>query len=163
MEDTLQTSSLATDFAGVACALGEMLASHQGGDVVVLDMRKLNFFTDFFIIATGTSSTHLSGLERHLKDFAGENSLEILSRSQRPKAPGGRAGGQMPSGHLSAGYLSNGHLSAGFSTDGQASCEWHLLDFGNMVVHLMNKDARSFFELESLWGAAPIIYSSKSS
>jgi ribosome-associated protein len=44
-----------------------------------------------------------------------------------------------------------------------ADDEWCLVDFGPLVVHLMTEQARSFYELERLWSAARVIYSSKSS
>ena len=119
---------------GKAVELGKLLADHRGADVVVMDMGDLNFWTDFFVITTVTSNTHLMGLERHIKDFVLENQLEIIHRSRRPK------------------------------TDD----EWCLLDLGGIVIHLMTARVRSFFELERLWSAAPLIYqggshSSKSS
>ena len=64
--------------------LGELLTAHKGGAVVVMDMRQLNFWTDFFVIATVSSSTHLSGLDRHIKEFVREKNLEILRRSRKP-------------------------------------------------------------------------------
>jgi ribosome-associated protein len=73
MDDTLQADKTAQQ-------LGEMLRDHNGKDVVVLDLRKLNIWTDFFIIATVTSHTHVQGLLRHIKEFAGEKDLEILHR-----------------------------------------------------------------------------------
>jgi ribosome-associated protein len=45
------------------------LREHNGQDVTVLDLRGINNWTDFFIIATVTSGTHMDGLERHVKDF----------------------------------------------------------------------------------------------
>lgn len=36
-------------------------------------------------------------------------------------------------------------------TDGES---WMLVDFVNVVVHLFNEEARSFYDLESLWGDA---------
>ena len=73
MDDTLRVDKTAQQ-------LGELLRDHNGRDVVVLDLRKLNIWTDFFIIATVTSHTHVQGLLRHIKEFAREKDLEILHR-----------------------------------------------------------------------------------
>jgi ribosome-associated protein len=75
MDDTLRASAL---------ELGRLLEDHNGKEVVVMDMTTLNFWTDFFVIATVTSNTHLQGLERHIKDLVREKELEILHRSRRP-------------------------------------------------------------------------------
>jgi ribosome-associated protein len=71
-----------------AQALGELLREHKGADVVVLDLREMNAWTDFFVIATASSNTHLDGLERHIKDFSRETGIEILRRSRKPPAEG---------------------------------------------------------------------------
>jgi ribosome-associated protein len=130
----LQTDLPAGTGSGVpgfaeAVELGELLSASRGGEVVVLDMRNLNFWTDFFVIATVTSNAHLSGMERHVKEYVRERGLDILHRSRRP----------------------------------ETEDEWCLLDMGGIVVHLMTAKARAFYELERLWSAAPIVYSSKSS
>jgi len=125
MDDMSQTKH---DFS-LAVDIGKLLSDHSGGEVMVMDMRPLDFWTDFFVIATANSNTHLSGLERHIKEFARERELEILHRSRRPKD----------------------------SAEGNSD-EWCLLDMGTIVVHLMSVKARSFFELERLWSAAPLIY-----
>jgi ribosome-associated protein len=70
-----------------ALALGKLLNDHNGQEVVVMDMRALNFWTDFFIIATVTSNTHLLGLERHIKDYVLEKGLEIIHNSGKPARP----------------------------------------------------------------------------
>jgi ribosome-associated protein len=46
---------------------------------------------------------------------------------------------------------------AGFRTrqvEGQQSARWILLDFGDIVVHLFNKEEREFYRLEKIWGDA---------
>jgi ribosome-associated protein len=71
------------DARTAAVALGKMLAEHKGLDVAVLDLTGLNAWTDFFVISTATSSTHLNGLQRHVKDLAGSGGLEILRRQRK--------------------------------------------------------------------------------
>lgn len=37
------------------------------------------------------------------------------------------------------------------SVEGLTSCTWVLLDFNDVVVHVLQKEARSFYDLEGLW------------
>jgi ribosome-associated protein len=107
-------------------ALGSLLRDHRALDVAALDLRECNSWTDFFIIATASSSSHLEGLERHIKDFCQDRGLEILRRSPRPR--------------------------------GDGEDDWRITDLGTVVIHLMSLRARSFYELERLWSAAPVIF-----
>jgi ribosome-associated protein len=83
IEDTAAPDRGADDKA-YALALGDLLREHRGADVVTLDLREMNAWTDFFVIATAGSSAHLDGLERHIKEFCRERGLEILRRSRKP-------------------------------------------------------------------------------
>ena len=101
-------------------ALAELLRDHKGGDVLVLDLQKMGTWTDFFVITTATSDTHLDGLERHVKEFCSERGIEILRRSRKP--------------------------------DGED--EWRIIDLGPIVIHLMSRRAREFYDLERLYSMA---------
>lgn len=39
--------------------------------------------------------------------------------------------------------------------EGLTQGEWVLLDFGDIVVHVFNRDKREFYNLEGLWTEAP--------
>lgn len=39
--------------------------------------------------------------------------------------------------------------------DGLETKTWAVVDFGDVVVHIMSPDAREFYNLEGLWGDAP--------
>ncbi|MDR0589771.1 MAG: ribosome silencing factor [Spirochaetaceae bacterium] len=77
MDDT------STDNKAAALALGGLLREHKGGNVVVMDLRPLHIWTDFFIIATVSSNTHLQGLERYIREFAHQQCLEIRRNSHK--------------------------------------------------------------------------------
>jgi ribosome-associated protein len=64
-----------------ALALAKVLASHNGGDVVALDVAAQAGWTDYFVIATATSGAHLRGLERFVAEEARALGLDRLHKS----------------------------------------------------------------------------------
>lgn len=66
--------------AVLKCA--QVLADHNGKDTVVLDLTELNTWTDYFVIATATSSAHLGGLARHLTEHLDREGLEPARKPQ---------------------------------------------------------------------------------
>ena len=81
MEDTLPIDRLTH-------ALGELLAEHNGQNTAVLDLRGMNMWTDFFVIATVTSRTHAQGLLKALWEFARANGAEIRHGRRKAEADG---------------------------------------------------------------------------
>lgn len=44
-----------------------------------------------------------------------------------------------------------------FAIEGREDNVWDLMDFGNVIVHVFQPEAREFYRLERLWGDAPRI------
>ena len=41
--------------------------------------------------------------------------------------------------------------------EGDASSHWLLVDFGGVIVHVMSKPEREFYQLEKLWSEASLL------
>ncbi len=41
-------------------------------------------------------------------------------------------------------------------TEGYTTATWVIIDFMDIIVHVFHKDAREFYDLERLWGDAPV-------
>ena len=77
MEDMLlEIKKLSKDIA-------DLLQEHNGQNVITLDLREINNWTDFFIIVTVTSRTHMDGLERHIKNFCHEKNVDVFGSSRK--------------------------------------------------------------------------------
>jgi len=84
MEDMLPvTDDVSALTAKQAASLEQLLQEHKGQNVSVLDLRGINNWTDFFVIATASSKTHMDGLERHIKEFCHENDIDIKGSSRK--------------------------------------------------------------------------------
>jgi ribosome-associated protein len=66
----------------IARLMGQLLAEHKAQDVSVLDLRGICDWTDFFVVATTTSTGHRQGLHRHLIDCAAENKIELKNKKK---------------------------------------------------------------------------------
>jgi len=42
-----------------------------------------------------------------------------------------------------------------FRVSGNSVSQWIILDYGDVLVHVMNSGRRTFYQLEDLWGDAP--------
>jgi len=82
--ETEALSASGMNLIETAAALGDLLRDHRGADVLVLDLREIGAWTDFFVIATSSSDTHMDGLDRHIKEFCNERGIDILRRSHKP-------------------------------------------------------------------------------
>jgi ribosome-associated protein len=98
----------------------ELLFDRKAEDVTLLDLRAVSGATDFFLIASGRSDTHVAAI--------GEYLVEEMKRE------GVRA----------------------FGVEGLRGGRWVLVDYVDFVVHIFHPAAREFYQLERLWGDAPV-------
>lgn len=87
-------------------------------NIAVLDVRKISDFTDYMVIATGTSNRHV------------QSSADRVAETLR------------------------GHGVRRVGIEGQQLGDWVLIDFGDVVVHIMREQTRDFYNLEKLWSDA---------
>ena len=60
------TTSSTTNVLAFAQRAAQVALDNKGQDVVLLDLRGVTDMTDFFLIASGTSDTHVRALGEHI-------------------------------------------------------------------------------------------------
>ena len=60
------TSSTASNSLALAQRAAQIAIDNKAQDVVLLDLRGVTDMTDFFLIASGTSDTHVRAIGQHL-------------------------------------------------------------------------------------------------
>lgn len=94
------------------------LEDAKARDIAVLDVRQISDFTDYMVIATGTSNRHVQSTADKVVDALREHGVRPVG------IEGARIG------------------------------DWVLLDFGDVVAHVMREEIRDFYNLEKLWSDA---------
>ena len=115
------TRALSTSTPDALHLVVDALADRKALEPIVLDLRGLCAATDYFVIASGTSDTHVRGMADHV--------MTVL-------APRG---------------IVPHHV------EGLTQGRWVLLDYVDFVVHVFHPQLRDFYQLERLWGDAPVV------
>jgi len=98
------------------------LQEKKAENIICIDLKEIdNSICDFFVIASGTSNTHVNALAESVK--------EEIKKTLKDNPWHG---------------------------EGFGNAEWILLDYVNVVIHIFLEDARTFYNLEGLWGDAKI-------
>jgi ribosome-associated protein len=62
----------------LAKELMAVLEDRKGVNIELMDLRERSTFTDFFLVVTGTSTTHVSSLAEEVDRFANQNNVQII-------------------------------------------------------------------------------------
>ncbi len=103
------------DSRELAAEVVRALEDKKGEDVIVIDLRDITVFTDYFVIATGNNVPQVQAMSDAAGDAMAKNEVEVKS------------------------------------VEGYQSANWILMDYGDVIVHIFDKESRSFYDLERIW------------
>lgn len=103
----------------LASVLARILDDNKAKDVVILNVSNVSVLSDYFVIATATSTPQVKGLTSNVR----EGIKEIYER-----------------------------IPKGIENDNKNS--WNLLDYGDVVVHIMHYEQRETYQIEKFWDHA---------
>ena len=93
----------------------EVASDKLAEDILMLDLREVAPFADYFVIMTAESTRQIEALEEDLTEALKDAEIRRYHR------------------------------------EGTAASGWILLDFSDVVVHIMGPEEREFYQLERLW------------
>ena len=117
MENDINTSS--EKFASI---IARILDDNKAQDIVILNVSNVCSLSDYFIIATGSSTPHVRGLTETVR----KKIKDLFKR-----------------------------IPMGEETEKQN--RWNLLDYGEVVVHIMHTEQREMYKIEKFWSHALIL------
>ncbi len=103
----------------LASVIARILDDKLAKDILILNISNVSVMSDYFVIASGTSSAQVKALSENVK----EKIKEVFSRH-----PSGR--------------------------ENDPKNRWNLLDYGDVVVHIMHEEQREIYALEKFWNHA---------
>ncbi len=106
----------------LASVIARILDDNKALDIIVLNVSSVCSLSDYFIIATGTSTPQVRGLTETVK----KKVKDIFKR-----------------------------IPIGCETE--RANRWNLLDYGEVVVHIMHKTERENYQIEKFWSHAMTI------
>lgn len=102
-----------------ASAIARFLDDNKAKDIIILNVANVCSLSDYFIIATGSSTTHVRGLTETVR----KKIKDIFKR--------------FPLGE-----------------EKEQQNKWNLLDYGEVVVHIMHQEQRDTYKIEKFWSHA---------
>jgi ribosome-associated protein len=105
----------------------DTLEEKKGEDILLLDLKEVCSFTDYFVVCTCAS-------ERTIKALGDEVVRRVKEASEM-----------------------EGHARPVIPREGEASSGWVLYDFGEVILHLFSRNTREYYRLEELWKDGTVV------
>ena len=115
----------------LAAVIVKALDAKKGENIQLLKTRDLTTLADYFVIATGSSNPQINALV--------DNVEKVLREEAQEEAAADDVGEPV------------------LRREGHRSGSWVLLDYGCVIVHVFQDEARKFYDLERLWSDAEVI------
>ena len=111
----------------LALRIAAIARAKKGQKVVVLDMRDVSTFCDYFVILSGTSLRQVNAIAKAIQEDLSRTCDKVRDKNRiKP-------------------------LSKVNALDESG---WIVLDYGAVVAHIFYKPMREFYSLERLWSDA---------
>jgi ribosome-associated protein len=109
------------DASQLARAAVDAASDKKASDVLLLDIREVTTFADYFVICNGSN-------RRQIQAIADAVDEQLTTQGAR---------------------LSH--------REGDGETGWILLDFGDVIIHVLGPKEREYYDLERLWSEAKTI------
>ena len=116
MENEEKKNANETTSKELARAICGALSAKKAKDIATVYVREKSSLCDYFVIASGTSSTQV----RAMGEYVEEQMEKQFSLSP-------------------------------VREEGMRDGRWSVLDYGDVIVHIMQDETRLFYHLERLW------------
>lgn len=111
------------DSGQLARAAVDAASDKKASDVLLLDIREVTTFADYFVICSGSNRRQLQAIADAVDEQLSNQGANLLHR------------------------------------EGDAETGWVLMDFGDVIIHILGPKEREYYDLERLWnGAKTVVY-----
>lgn len=104
-----------------AVVAAKALDDKKAMNLMMLEVKSVTTLTEYMILATGTSDTHIRALCDEVEKKMEEAGERVFHR------------------------------------EGYRGDTWIVMDFCGVMVHVFTQEQRKFYDLERLWGDAPLV------
>ena len=104
--------SIEKEMVRIAC---KALDDKKAKDIKVIDIHEVSVIADYFVIASGDSTTQIQAMINNVEEHMHKNGYAVKR------------------------------------VEGNKNSTWVLMDFGDVIVHIFDKEDRLFYDLERIW------------